>query len=546
MLNRYHDGSIDASSYIKEIVERVTHAETGELTVIISAAVTYSSLERLKMTVEDAIHTNWRVNWVLLYRLAEAEPPQGVRVLCDLQNFPEDGAFRPMVKCPEGKDAIDIDPTTYFPVSSIIEHRKRISAAMALPSKTFFTKYSGGNCFSLHRDNFVGRGRFRHHAIFPDVEQFLKHPEFIVGFERKLSGIGDTPTHIVVPTHDAGLAMAKFASEFFAQKGGNAPKIWEHLSLAFKDSDTQSFGDLQKWLQNAGENESILILDDVILTGDRLKAYQRSLRNVWHAGKERPYKGRIHCIVGLARPPKRDIWDSIVRRHKHRGGSLKPHTVDAVEQLILPNWKEDECPWCKELDILQMGRGMGGKYPLSLVKRMAALQKPIDHRAGDGIEAFLRLASIGNDAPFKLLTGSIFGPEGMSDVDTFVSVASTIQSLRNDAGLGMVGFPNVHLLDAEDYVGANFSDSILRAALVRTGRRKEMEHLQAKDEDLRRNLVKKAIMEQTEQPCIALELLIACALHKLPWPEFSDEEVEELKSRGHGESLTAIISRFQR
>ena len=106
---------------------------------------------------------------------------------------------------------LSIDPTTYFPVAAIQETYVAITAGHARGAKAFFEKYKGSGVFSLHRDNYVGGGRFRHHAIYPDVTKLLGHPDFSVVFRERLLSLDAHPTYIITPPHDAGVAMAKAA-----------------------------------------------------------------------------------------------------------------------------------------------------------------------------------------------------------------------------------------------------------------------------------------------------------------------------------------------
>jgi hypothetical protein len=549
MLNRYHDGSPSAEKYIEDIVDRLTHFRTGTLTVIVSAAVSYGSLNRLIESVNRSVHNGWEVRWILLFRLAEDEPPSGVQVLCDLHNIPVPNAYKPIKECPPGKETVDIDPTTYFPVASIQETYVAITAGHARGAKAFFEKYKGSGVFSLHRDNYVGGGRFRHHAIYPDVAKLLAHTIFVSAFEERLLSLDAHPTHIITPPHDAGVAMANAAVEIYRQAGRKPPQVSHHISLDFSLDSENDCMDLRLWLQSARQGDAILILDDVAVTGERLGKYQRSLRAVLARGNRTQYGGQIHYLVGLARPTRLELWAEIERRQTLRGNGLKKHTVGCVEKLVLPDWPEAECPWCQELEILRAVGKKNGDWPRRIARRMRELtDKAVEKSTSRNTEAFLRPGHCEAEAPvlLQLRAGSIFGPEGMNDIEVFVSVASALQELRNQNGTGMRSFPSVHLLKSEEYLGAQFSESILRASLVRAARRLEMESLHANVEEKRAVHLRDAIIDPPHGECIGLELFVASAMFKLPWPRLSEQDVESLKKRGYGDEFEAFTEHYKR
>ena len=110
----------------------------------------------------------------------------------------------------------------------------------------------------------------------------------------------------------------------------------------------------------------------------------------------------------------------------------------------------------------------------------------------------------------------------------------------------MRSYPSVHLLKSEEYLGKQFSESVLRASLVRAARRPEMESLHAKEEETRAVHLRGAIMDPPHGECIGLDLCVASAMFKLPWPQLSEQDMEVLKARGYGSDLDLFAERYMR
>jgi hypothetical protein len=505
MLAAYYDASSEAEITAEAILERALHTSQGAALVVFSACMSGKAVSRLKAITERHCPAGLTARFVSLYNLAENLP---IDCLCDLfRHMPADffRHYEELPASPHEIRVIDIDRVTYFP-SVIHEVKVSIQEADALPARQFFEDYGAANAFLVHRDSYVAGQKYRHHAIYPEISALLKQDCFKERLRTKLAGLDKRPELIVIPPHGAGRELAEFASAFL----GSIP-VREHLDLVFPREPSAQEEDLLRKLQAMNDSSAILVLDDVSVTGNRLSRYQRSLRDF--------FRGQIHYFVGLARPEKLDSWTRRTRELRYRKGFALKHTVTTVELLVLPDWDEACCPWCAEQRLYRKLAFQNGELPALLARRNA------DLAASESL-AFVAHPS---DFIFRLTKNSLFAPVDSSPATVFAAVCSALQQLRTESNatrsLAHHDYPQVNSLDPQDYLGTTFTDPILRVAILRATHRSELERVSAEHEAERGQAARLLLVsaDATER-CLAIELLLAMSLRKLPTIPLTDQD----------------------
>ncbi|HVV16081.1 MAG TPA: hypothetical protein VHH90_02675 [Polyangia bacterium] len=236
-----------------------------------------------------------------------------------------------------------------------------------------------------------------------------------------------------------------------------------------------------------------LVVDDVLVSGSRLSARNRELRE-----REEP-PASVNFIVGVARPISEDDWKklSIALTTRHPWDAK----LAAVETFWLPNWQEKSCPWCREYDFLVSITRRLAESPAWLVERVASLTS---RERGLEEDALWFLPGISTPS---LGHGSVVGPEGMSATATLFAFASALQRLRHDAEGKRLNphFPEFGVFDLKNV--KNYSEALLRAVMLRAVLPQEWGTLQSGA--LRDEL--SAALSQGDHDSILAELVLAIA-----------------------------------
>src|SRR5205823_12036389 len=109
----------------------------------------------------------------------------------------------------------------------------------------------------------------------------------------------------------------------------------------------------------------ILIVDDVVHTGSRLTAFTRALREE---------HGRVEklCIaVAVARMESDEEFEDLKKRVT--AGHTWSGSLVALEQVAIPAWGADDCPWCREYELLSAVSERFATPASWLVDRVAVL-----------------------------------------------------------------------------------------------------------------------------------------------------------------------------
>ncbi|MGH9800631.1 MAG: hypothetical protein ACRD82_09725, partial [Blastocatellia bacterium] len=241
-----------------------------------------------------------------------------------------------------------------------------------------------------------------------------------------------------------------------------------------------------------------------------------------------------------------DEWEKRVRDLRYRDNETPLHEVSYVEKVILPDWMENECPWCKEEEALAT--------LLNEDNRLGQAQNALNRRRN-------LLVSIKEDQGLKdnalwcvgdkprLTPNSIFlEHNNETEADVIVAVAAALQQMRNskdEKNKLETAYPHITVIDSEDYLGDTFSDNILRLAIIRVAKRSELERWRHVDEEHRRTVVRNYLTGQdqdTKPDEVCFELAVAMLDHKLPKPALSESDWENLKGTEYGSLIRRIIN----
>jgi hypothetical protein len=504
MLPHYHDGSPHNQEKLRPIVEQLCRdiklSSPGAESVLCLISATHSG--RLA-EVLGGIFVSSQVaiipNFVALFSLSPTKLPS-------LYDLSSDARFRPVISDMAVRKPIDIDPQIYFPISfrdeEIIVTKRAVDRY-----REFFDRYAGHDIIRVHYTDGNVSSRPRHHAIYVETKNLTQISIFTERLNMKLSGLLHPPIAIVSPPHPAGVMLVQHAAQYLAAVFGASPPVFHHENLYFPDTYmTAEEERLRKILVLADESASLLILDDVCITGTRLSQFQRYARTVG-------YRGRIDYLVGIARPPSEQVWNNLKRYLSFRGTGQALHSVDCVEIVVLPDWREDACPWCQEAALYRRW-GSESNLPAFISNRLDHLHE--SSSTGMVADLFLRIAECPD---FKLGPDSFYALSRASQADVFASVSSALQTLRTDSTLniplGPRRFPLATVLDYRDYLAFKWTDSILRVSFLRSATVDELVYSNVSTESEKSEMIRNILCRKNpDEHNVVLEFACASAMGK--------------------------------
>lgn len=505
----YVDGRAATRSQLFELAERASYGLSSPFLSIFSTTMTGLSIKNLRSALTTKECPSDLIRLLVLFRRASSKikvEGETVPELCSLElsGYRNDNT--------SDKVAIDIDRTTYFPVFAK-EKETSLTRTFARQNQSFFSNYGSWNCIRIHADSIVERQVYRHHGIYIDVLKMLRTDRFRARLEAILEELDRVPRMVIVPPHDAGVALAEFVASFFEKKEKFRPRVVVHLDLGLPSSDevdshkSQEMEAVHAELRSLSHTDTILVLDDVVTTGTRLSAYQKRLRDT-------EYKGEICYLVGVQRMQARSEYHRLSSTLEQNNLG-RPHKVRNVESVVLPNWSKIDCPLCVEQVFLEeLINSQPDPYPSWIHARLNLLRKTTSEGLSDDV--FLKPPSA---SALSLTINSFFAPPNAPQAVVLSSVAAAIQEMRTcedrKKRLDSRGFPVRTLFSARDL--ERYSDGILRASILRSLVPRELRRFSVEKEKL---LVERAeaIFEAQEDDDknTHAELALALGLGKIP------------------------------
>lgn len=419
--------------------------------------------------------------------------------------------------CRKKSALVIIDPTTYLLAVSAAVQQTDIKRTDAESAFGVIDRYRGTGFIRIHRQHHDGS---RHHCIDVDVDALLAHS---AEFRQRLSdSCARLRGHVdlgLVPGHTAARNLAALVQQEIGIEVIECDEV-----------DLPRLGDPQRTALTTARQ--ILLIDDVTISGTRLRGYRGLLARAGFVTAAT----RIRAFVGIARPDGRAKLRGIMNMFDASDGVPG---LTRVEELILPDWDRDQCPWCIELDALnQWAHRFAESGPMSRRRQFLTRQ---DVGLQNGL--FLHWSSSGT-FDFHLGPASMFAPQGSTDAELFASVASALQSMRSGGDRSRLDEdftqPVAKVLNPDLYLTGRFYDDIIRAAILRAARPHDL-----RAPKIERRLVRAITRELLDARLVDLrsEMLWAIAQEKLPIvPALRDAQSELFGGeRGVAAFLQAVL-----
>lgn len=468
---------------------------------LMSAVSTGTLLNNIKELLMSEGVKEGVVKFVCLYKLG-----QDAEDMLALRDLSDDDKYSPTEQDMDGAGGalVEIDAKSYFPAYPVeVEHELKPSEHITHFHDQLYTPYADCDLIALHHTDDKD-GVSTHHAIQINTSLLQKHPTFRKKLFEKFKNLDPVPKIIVTPGHSAGNEMANFISSK-CKEVGKKIEIIQHPNLFISSSASSKEKKIIEKIEKLGKSESLLILDDAFITGSRLNIYQKHLRRI-------NVDATIHYITGVSRPESFSRWEKITKNFRLTSGEKSQ--VHAVEEIILPDWSKEKCPWCQEQRAL---RDKGGE---DLVARLNQLANENTFETSG--EIYRRSEGIQN---LSFTKGSYFGPITASEAWVTGCVASSIQRLRtggvsgvrNNPPLGPRRFPIVTVIKYQEYLSETWTDSLLRAAIIRLSQPYELVYFDRLKESKRLEAACKLIQSSlpTESD-LTEELLLGELTGRLP------------------------------
>ncbi len=401
-----------------------------------------------------------------------------------------DDSFAGMVPCKlcaEGNPTIGIDPKTFQLDISANIRKVFLRRQDATDPFAFLSAYGGSHSVTIHKNQI---DQSRHHMIHVDVGALLKTSRFNEKLKETVLSFGQKPDLVLCTSHDAASNLARAVADIL---GG--VKLLQCDESQLLELDWQ-----QKEALNAARN--VLLVDDVTITGNRLRGYKQFLAR----GKFVRAGTVLKCLIGVARTASSKTLKMIADMFH------SPDNFKCVEKLLLPDWGKKMCPWCKESELITRHRAfLQGSEPMQLrAGRLANV------REGMRDSLFLHWDAETPDA-WRLGPESVFGDdkfESLSQAEVFLGVAGTLQVLRDKGDLHEnFNVPTCRVLDPEAFLVGRYYAPIICASIFRASNM----------HDLRSAAVDKSLEAQLGSNLASLaelplrgEMLFGMAQGKLP------------------------------
>jgi hypothetical protein len=523
MLAHYHDGRPGTRAEFATIARGVSQNFDEPFLIVYSASMSGKSLRHLARSLASAHCPPENVERLVLYHVgAQPLADPNISLLCRLKSEAPSAAGN--AQAANKVSIVDIDENTYFP-RVLRDKQLRLTRKVAAQNKKFFDRYRSSNAIRVHVNTYLGEQIIRHHGIDIDVYEMLKVHDFLAELETKVLSLEPVPAIIIVPPHAAGEALASKIADIIEKKA-TRPEVYVSVDLQeHLPEDGKPKTDLAKRLHGTGNNDAVLLIDDVITTGSRIRSLQRSLRHL--------FRGRIHYFVGVARMESSQAWrdlQSTLRLNEHGDA----HSVTAVEVVTLPDWNTNDCPWCEESRIFDEIIEQNPNAVSKAMKERALLLRSADKT---GLINNVFLEGIG--IPTMILgPNSAFVKDPAQPATVAAAVASAIQELRSESDeflrLAPDGFPVRNILAFADL--DRYTDPILRSAILRASRSSELRRSKEGDEKKRAMWTQERLKDpEVPDRQMRREILTAVLTGKLPPHSLDQNTLLALRNEGFSE-----------
>jgi hypothetical protein len=268
---------------------------------------------------------------------------------------------------------------------------------------------------------------------------------------NELKGDQEGVILIVTPPHSAGRMLGEIAGDFLGAKH----ICHDHL---------KGLPAVDRELMLSANH--IIILDDVMITGNRIQRYLRALREEFDNDHLKKSLRKVTWFPMIARPPESDTIATIRDSLGHHAWE---NELIFLYDVVLPHWDRKSCPWCQEAEILEKTIGT----PFDEPEWYRSRRESLIYGTGQGI----------SERPLLLLPGvetrtaggsSPLADEGACEMQVLFLFAVALQRLRTDKKepLGSGLFQNNVLAiygaqEADANSFCRFSEALFQAVLLR-------------------------------------------------------------------------------
>ena len=226
---------------------------------------------------------------------------------------------------PITRDSYLLDLTAYVRPTAITRKNAKGSTQV-------IERYKGVGAFSVHKTHTDGR----HFAFFVNIVPILNHESFTKRLRSELKKWSDIEIDLILyPPSNTSRILAEMVAKYLGVEN----------VLECEESRVPSLdGDRKKMAIRA---KRICVVDDVVNTGSRVFGYRRAIAALRSESGADDYE--IYCLAGIVRTCSDNELGGLKDVFHHT--SADPRFL-MVERLCLPAWDAEECPWCKEQQLL--------------------------------------------------------------------------------------------------------------------------------------------------------------------------------------------------
>lgn len=495
----YLDGSAGQQAQARSTIERLVfeaNVDDGRDEVLCIVSATQSGSMRKSMQQIAPLGLNQlKPSFVAILSLGDTGMPS-------LHDLSTDPRFQLIdAENASGGTPIPIDPQVYFPLT-FKDEVVQIDKACASASRTVMDALA--NHGILHVHGTTSRAGVKvHQTPYLDTRGLLHSPGFIQQLESKIDLLTQQQLLIVAPDEAGSTSIAMHAAMRLRKQGRRTSVFLHHsLEIDSRGGMTRIEQAVVETIRAADPTDQIVIIVDNWQADPSFAQYERSLRNLGYAGK-------VNFLAGVATPCDEAEWIHAAKRL--RQGSR--NSAEAALLLPLPRTDQSACSWCAEVRLYARWADRG-ELPPPLALRAEMLSG-----RSAGLSQHLIL-NLGHLPAIQLGPDSFYVQQASSQADAFASMASALQRRRTTplgAGLrlGPRQFPNATVLKDEDYLRETWTDTLLRACLLRAATVDELVFTSPELEDERTRRIRDVIRNLSPiEHSLAPELLLAAALGK--------------------------------
>jgi hypothetical protein len=456
-LSSYFDGSEDCEEEFRKVMINSYIRDELPLVMLFSATLTGESWGRIEERMKDGLENHSDLRVISIVSLSSHS---AVRSLAQFKLNTEKKISKDVdIQMP-------INKRTYFP--DFIEPKIYSIMGFLSSHKEFFERYSSKGIFRVHANSHSSQSYSeRHNAFYVKFDVMVETECFRLRLHQKLASVSRPAALIYLDTL-SNRRMAELVESYYE---ASIVRVCASKFDGLK-------GEIRKSNLDSLEGR-IWILDSIVVSGDTIGEYGRIVRECLFDGTQ------VSILIGLHRPSSVKSFQSHQNGLEHITGKGEFHSV---EQVVLPNWGSEKCPWCKELKYTQKGEAASDvNTKRNIVARRHRLSNSI--HAGLENDLFLFEADRVEPQTFQLTPGSYFldtsnmeSGDDPSEADVTCCVGSVAQQWRTDS---ISSFFRQAAIDSQEDgeraltknvpIGATtFTDPILRAAIWRVFQSQEI------------------------------------------------------------------------